>query len=106
MSESDVEFTGITPCLRYEDAGAMLEPLARVFGFEERARFVDRDGVVRQAEMYVGANELFLAGHGPGHREKLGRHPDFLRCLSRGYVQTKPLEEGGWREILAPGARR
>ena len=154
MSQPRFQFTGITPCLRYEDAGAMLGWLARVFGFEERARFVDLDGEVRQAEMYVGANEIFLSGLGRGHWERLGRRPDdyivvwvddvdahharvvaagveaaapkdqdwgvrsysvrdpegygwsFMRRLTRGYIQTEPTEEGGWKEILAPGARR
>jgi uncharacterized glyoxalase superfamily protein PhnB len=76
MNAPKFEFTGLTPCVRYEDAGAMLDWLARVFGFEERGRYVDQDGVVRQAEMYVGANELFLSGHGPGHWAKLGRRPE------------------------------
>jgi uncharacterized glyoxalase superfamily protein PhnB len=75
-NEVKVVFGGLLPQLRYEDAGAMLDWLSRVFGFEERARYVDRDGVVRQAEMRLGGHELWLAGHGPGYWEGQGREPD------------------------------
>ena len=57
-----VEFRGLLPYLYYEDAGAMLDWLSRVFGFEERGRYVDKDGIVRQAEMLVGENELWFSG--------------------------------------------
>ena len=41
-----VKFAGLTPYLHYEDAAAMLDWLARVFGFEEVTRYVDADGRV------------------------------------------------------------
>lgn len=69
-------FEGLTPYLNYEDAGAALDWLSRVFGFQERSRYVDKDGVVRQAEMLVGTTELWLGGRGPGHWESRGRRPD------------------------------
>lgn len=154
MSDGLYSFTAIAPMLHYEDAGAMLEWLARAFGFEERARFIDRDGVVRMGEMYVGdRQEVWINGRGPGYWESVGRSPDvgvvvfvddvdahhartvaagvdapeprdmdwgarsyhvkdpegygwsFLRRLPRGYVQTKPLDEGGWKEVKAPTFR-
>lgn len=153
MADAKYTYTGIAPGLHYENAAAMLDWLARAFGFEERARFVDRDGIVRMAEMYVGENEFWLNGHEPGYWEKLGRGPDtgvvvfvddvdahharvraagidapapedkdwgarsyfvkdpegywwsFMRRLPRGYVQTKTLAEGGWKEVKAPAFR-
>jgi uncharacterized glyoxalase superfamily protein PhnB len=76
MGGSRFEFTGLTPALKYEDAGAMLEWLARVFGFAERERYVDQDGTVRQAHMQIGASEFWLSGHGPGYWEQRGARPD------------------------------
>jgi uncharacterized glyoxalase superfamily protein PhnB len=70
-----MRFEGVTPYLVYEDAGSMLDWLSRVFGFQERSRFVDQDGVVRQAEMLVGSTELWFSGHGPGYWEKQGSRP-------------------------------
>ncbi len=70
------EFQGLVPYLFYEDAGAALDWLSRVFGFEERARYIDKDGTVRQAEMLVGDHELWFSGHGPGFWEEKGGRPD------------------------------
>ncbi len=150
MTDRQVSFAGMTPCLDYEDAGAALDWLSRVFGFTERARYVDKDGIVRQAEMRVGSIELWLSGRDPGHWESRGGGPSlwigvwvddvdaqharvaaagveaeapvdrdydvrsfnvhdpegyhwgFLRRLGTDYVQTRPTEEGGLEEILAP----
>jgi len=70
-----VTFQGITPYLMYDDAGAALDWLSRVFGFRERSRYVDKDGVVQQAEMLVGSTELWMGGH-PGYWAEKGRRPD------------------------------
>jgi uncharacterized glyoxalase superfamily protein PhnB len=78
MTETATTFTGVTPYLKYEDAGVMLEWLSRVFGFQERSRFVDKDGVVQQAEMLIGDNELWFSGHGPGFWDERGHRPDQL----------------------------
>jgi uncharacterized glyoxalase superfamily protein PhnB len=67
------EIGGVTASLSYEDAGAMLDWLTRVVGLRERARYVDKDGVVRQAELHAGPTEFWLNGHGPGYWAKLGR---------------------------------
>ena len=69
-------FNGLLPCLNYEDAGAALDWLAATFGFAERARYVDGDGLVRQAEMHVGDHELWLAGRGAGYWADHGGPPD------------------------------
>jgi uncharacterized glyoxalase superfamily protein PhnB len=73
-----MRFTGVVIGTRYEDANGMLDWLARVFGFEERARYVDRDGVVRQAEMRVGDAELWFSGHGAGSLWKDGGPGQFI----------------------------
>jgi len=70
-----VKFEGITPYLVYEDAGAALDWLSDTFGFQERSRYVDKDGVVQQAEMVVGATELWLSGR-PNHWKEEGRPPN------------------------------
>jgi uncharacterized glyoxalase superfamily protein PhnB len=70
-----MKFEAVTPYLDYEDAGAMLDWLSRVFGFEERSRFVDKDDIVREAEMLVGDTLLWFGGRGPGYWEKEGRRP-------------------------------
>jgi uncharacterized glyoxalase superfamily protein PhnB len=75
MSDSRVTFTGVVPYVNYENAGAMLDWLSNAFGFVERARYVDKDGIVRQAEMRIGDAELWLGGHDPGYWERQGRQP-------------------------------
>jgi uncharacterized glyoxalase superfamily protein PhnB len=75
---STVRFGGITPYLHYEDAAASLDWLARVFGFEEVSRYVDGDGRVREAEMLVGDNQLWLSGRDPGYWDEKGHGPEQL----------------------------
>lgn len=75
---SRVSFQGITPYLHYEDAAANLEWLARVFGFEEMSRFVDDGARVREAEMHVGDQQLWLSGRDPGYWDEKGRGPEQL----------------------------
>ncbi len=73
MSETGVvRFGGVSPYLYYEDAEAALEWLARVFGFAERVRYLDPDGVVRAAEMYAGDALIHLDGVDPGYWEGQG----------------------------------
>jgi uncharacterized glyoxalase superfamily protein PhnB len=60
-----VALQGVTPYLYYADAGAGLDWLARVFGFEETARYVDDDGVVHESEMRIGASTIQLCGRAP-----------------------------------------
>jgi uncharacterized glyoxalase superfamily protein PhnB len=60
-----VTLQGVTPYLYYADAGAGLDWLARVFGFEETARYVDDDGVVHESEMRIGASTIQLCGRAP-----------------------------------------
>jgi len=58
---------GFSPYLYYEDAGAALEWLSRMFGFREKDRFVDGEGVVREAEMYAGETIIMMHGADPGY---------------------------------------
>ena len=60
-----VAVQGVTPYLYYADAGAGLDWLARVFGFEETVRYVDDDGVVHESEMRIGASTIQLCGRAP-----------------------------------------
>jgi uncharacterized glyoxalase superfamily protein PhnB len=76
-----VKFEGITPYLHYEDAGAILDWLARVFGFEEIARYVDDDGRVREAEMHVGDQQIWMSGRDPGFWDGKGRGPEQLTLI-------------------------
>jgi uncharacterized glyoxalase superfamily protein PhnB len=75
---STVKFGGITPYLHYEDAATSLDWLTRVFGFEEVSRYVDDGGRVREAEMRVGDQQLWLSGRDPGYWNEKGRGPEQL----------------------------
>lgn len=81
MSETKFAFSGVTPYLHYEDGAAMLEWLARVLGFQERTRFVDKDGRVAEAEMAIGDNQLWFAGHQPGYWASKGHGPEQLTLI-------------------------
>lgn len=59
----------------YENADEALDWLQRVCGFTERARYVDEEGVVHQAEVNVGNSEVWLSGHGEGYWDKNSRGP-------------------------------
>jgi uncharacterized glyoxalase superfamily protein PhnB len=54
-------FPVVVPLLAYDDLGAALEWLARVFGFAETLRFEDEHRVVRWAEMRIGRGYLMLS---------------------------------------------
>ena len=61
--------------LFYDDAAAMLDWYARVFGFVETARWCAADGSVHNAEMSVadGVGEIWLDGGGVRKLEADGR---------------------------------
>jgi uncharacterized glyoxalase superfamily protein PhnB len=81
MTGTNFRFMGVTPYLYYEDAAAAIDWLARVLGFEERSRFVDKDGRVQQAEMRIGDVDLWFSGHGPGYWADKGSRPDQLTLV-------------------------
>lgn len=63
------DFPTVTPYLLYEDVGEALAWLSNAFGFRERLRFTDEDGIVNHAEMTVGPDGAIMLGHpGPDYR--------------------------------------
>jgi uncharacterized glyoxalase superfamily protein PhnB len=81
MTTNEFQFTGVTPYLFYEDANTMLDWLAKTLGFVERSRFVDANGVVQQAEMFIGDQQLWFSGHGPGYWSARGHRPHQLTLI-------------------------
>ena len=58
----------IFPYLLYEDAAAMIEWLTRAFGFTEKLRYADDDGVVNHAELSIGGGSIMLGAPGGEYR--------------------------------------
>ena len=56
------EFLSVAPYLYYDDAGAMMQWLSRVFGFEEMPRYVDKNGRVREGGVKAGSTEIWFTG--------------------------------------------
>jgi uncharacterized glyoxalase superfamily protein PhnB len=52
----------VVPYLLYEDAGAAMDWLIRVFGFTERARVRHADGTVRHGELLTGNGGVIMLG--------------------------------------------
>ena len=65
-----VQRSGIVPYLFCEDAAALMDWYARVFGFVELSRWPGPDGKVQNGEMRVGEAELTLDGDGPAEWEQ------------------------------------
>ncbi|MBK1785566.1 VOC family protein [Prauserella cavernicola] len=72
MSDEDPRYLGLAPYLYYADATEALEWLTRVFGFEEKVRYVDASGEVFQATVVAGAVDIQLNGVGEGYWEGKG----------------------------------
>ena len=60
----NAQYKGIVPYLFYDDAEAAMKWYARVFDFEEIGRWTNDDGQIQNAEMRIGATELWLDGSG------------------------------------------
>ena len=74
----------VVPYLLYEDAGAAMDWLIRVFGFTERLRDERGDGIVRHGELLLDSGGLIMVGcPGPGFRgpAKLGEVTQ-LQCVT------------------------
>lgn len=54
----------LVPYLFSDDAGELAGWLGRVFGFQERQRWHNDDGSVRNLDMIVGDTELWIDGGG------------------------------------------
>ena len=52
---------GVVPMLSYADGPAAMDWLANAFGFEERERWLDEDGVLSHGEMSTGHGLIMLA---------------------------------------------
>jgi uncharacterized glyoxalase superfamily protein PhnB len=72
VSESTPPTGAVVPYLFYDDPAEMLDWYARVFGWVETARW-EEDGRVQNAEMRVGASDLWLDGGGRRYVEHEGR---------------------------------
>jgi PhnB protein len=71
------EFQGVVPMIAYEDGPAVLDWLARAFGFTETARVVAEDRLAH-GEMETGSGKIMLATPSP-HYQSPRRHR--LDCL-------------------------
>ncbi|MBI1354333.1 MAG: hypothetical protein GC160_08300 [Acidobacteria bacterium] len=56
----DVQPPRIYPCLRYEDAPAMIEWLVRAFAFEKNAVYAADDGSIAHAQLSFGSAMIML----------------------------------------------
>lgn len=72
MSDEVPRYLGLAPYLYYTDATEALEWLTRVFGFEEKVRYVDAAGEVFQAAVSAGDAEIQLTAVGPDYWEAKG----------------------------------
>jgi uncharacterized glyoxalase superfamily protein PhnB len=70
-----MRFLGITPYLYCDDPAGALDWLARAFGFEEIGRYLDEEDVVRESEMRVGDQEIWINGSGPDYWQKQATRP-------------------------------
>ena len=74
----------VVPYLLYEDAGAAMDWLIRVFGFTERVRDRQSDGTVRHGELLTGNGGVIMLGSpGSGFRgpAELGEVTQ-LQCIT------------------------
>jgi uncharacterized glyoxalase superfamily protein PhnB len=75
----------VVPMLTYADGPAAMDWLARAFGFEEQARWLDEDGRVAHGELRVGDGLVMVASTNPAyegpavHREHCAAADAWLR---------------------------
>ena len=69
-------FQGIVPYLFYDDVAAAITWYTNVFGFKERSRWENDQGVVQNAEMQVGNTEIWMDGGGA--REETDKRPTWI----------------------------
>ena len=55
------------PMLSYEDGAAAMDWLMRVFGFEERIRWIDEEGKLSHGELAMGGAVVMLASGPEGY---------------------------------------
>lgn len=97
----------IFPFLRYQDAPAAIEWLAKAFGFEKHAVYPGSDGTIAHAELSVGAGIIML---GSARKDVLGmKSPRELGAVNQGiYVALDDIDahyaraRAAGAEILRP----
>ena len=101
------QIPNIFPAMRFADPGAALEWLSQAFGFTQRAIHRDEEGVVRHAEMSLGAGTIMF-GHGDSRShsiyvavEDVDAH--YARARAAGAEITRELQDTpyGSREYSA-----
>ncbi len=55
------ESAGVVPMIAYRDGPSAMDWLAAAFGFREKARWLDDDGVLTHGEMVAGRGLIMLA---------------------------------------------
>jgi uncharacterized glyoxalase superfamily protein PhnB len=97
----------IFPFMRFADAEAALDWLARVFGFEQRAVHRTEDGTVQHAELSLGAGTIMLGQGDPASQGVYVAVDDadwhYERAKAAGAEITRELEDTpyGSREYSA-----
>src|SRR5262245_3635596 len=80
------------PMLAYEDASRAAEWLGKAFGFSERERFHDAQGVVTDVVLEYGG-EIFLAGH-PNDAYRGPRRHALSCATARAWLDTPYIVDG------------
>ncbi len=81
----------IFPALRYRDARAAVEWLGRAFGCTERVVYRDDGGMVRHAELQLGADVVMLGQHSDDGWLG-GKPPDALASTVSLYVVVSDVD--------------
>ena len=90
----------IFPALRYQNATAAAEWLTRAFGFTEKAVYRDDDGVVRHAELRLGAGIVMFGQHNEDGWMG-GKPPDPLASPISMYVVVDDVDAHNRRAVAA-----
>lgn len=82
-----VQQPGVVPMLSYMDGPAAMDWLAHAFGFQERERWLDDNGVLAHGEMSTGSGLIMLATPTPDYESP--RHHR-THCESAATWSTSP----------------
>lgn len=66
----------VIPCLRYRDARAAIEWLAKAFGFEEQLVVPNEDGTIAHAQLSFGNGMIMLGSVTDTGFDRLMKQPD------------------------------
>jgi uncharacterized glyoxalase superfamily protein PhnB len=66
----------LIPCLRYRDAPAAIDWLAKVFGFEKQLVVPNSDGTIAHAQLGFGNGMIMVASVADGDYGRLIKQPD------------------------------